>query len=386
MLATQNLTDISMPERTLCLTFDDGPGPHSAELGRLLARHGIRATFFVVGKFALERPQVLDELHALGHIIGNHTFEHPDMPFFVSAGGDVRDQIIRTNQLIQKYNHNTPTYVRATYGKWAPEVARELRSDLRSDYMHVGPVYWDVDGIDCWFWQQGKTVEETEDAYWQAIHAKGSGIVVMHDYTADMDTVAARNRTLALCERLVPRLLDAGFRFVGLDEIDDPQLTEPRADTFALKGQSGTFLRYGDGADSVLRFEGNSAKESSAQFRLERAAEGKVLLSTPDGRYLWVDAQRDATVRLGSRSELALLDLIPLADGEFMLRSQNGHHFAAESDKGGLLMANAPYLRQAWRFTYVPPRAATLKRKSVRARLAHLRRRALFVKSKLLHG
>ena len=116
MLATRNIDDIRLPDKTLCLTYDDGPGPQSAELGRFLAERGIRATFFVVGKFALERPGVLDELHEQGHIIGNHTFEHPDLPFYVSLEGDVRDQLIRTNVLIRKYNWNKLTYFRATYG------------------------------------------------------------------------------------------------------------------------------------------------------------------------------------------------------------------------------------------------------------------------------
>ena len=386
MLAPHNLFDIALPDRTLCLTFDDGPGPHSAAIGRLLAANGIRATFFVVGKFALERPEVLDELHAQGHLIGNHTFEHPDMPFFVSAGGDARDQIIRTNQLIQKYNHNKPTYLRATYGKWSPEVTRALRVDLRSDYMHVGPVHWDIDGIDCWYWQQGKSVPEAAQAYWEAIHAKGRGIVVMHDHAADMDTVARRTRTLALCEQLVPRLLASGYRFIGLDEIDDPQLTDPRHDTFALKGPGGVFLRHSDEAGAPLHWDGRSAREPTAQFRLERAAEGKVMLCTPGGHYLSVDAERDPTVRLASRSEHALMDMIPLAEGDFMLRCGNGHHLAGANEAGGRLLANAPYLRQAWRFTYAPPGSATLRRPSAGQRWAHARRRLLFIKSKLMHG
>ena len=89
MLAPLNITDIGLPPKTLCLTYDDGPGPDSAELGEFLAARGVRATFFVVGKFAGARPQVLDALHAHGHIIGNHSFEHPDMPYYVSIDGDV---------------------------------------------------------------------------------------------------------------------------------------------------------------------------------------------------------------------------------------------------------------------------------------------------------
>jgi len=79
MLAPRNIVDVDLPDKTLCLTYDDGPGPASAAIGRFLHGHGVRATFFVVGKFAVEHPEVLDELHAQGHIIGNHTKNHPDL-------------------------------------------------------------------------------------------------------------------------------------------------------------------------------------------------------------------------------------------------------------------------------------------------------------------
>ena len=386
MLATRNIDDIRLPDKTLCLTYDDGPGPQSAELGRFLAERGIRATFFVVGKFALERPGVLDELHAQGHIIGNHTFEHPDLPFYVSLEGDVRDQLIRTNVLIRKYNWNKLTYFRATYGKWSPEVAREVNADPRCNYMHVGPVYWDIDGVDCYFWQLGKSVEEAHAAYLEAIERKGRGIVVMHDGIADMDTVARSNKTLELTRRLIPKLQDAGYRFVGLDEIQDPQLTDALGDTFALQEQGGAFLRHESGVDSTLQWDGRAVQDAAAQFRLDYAALGKVMLRTTDGRYLRVDAQREDTVRLAATAdEHTLFDMIPLSEGRFMFRSGNGHYLAGEGRKGGgLLKASAPYMRQAWPIRVVPPRGAYLKPPSMARRLRQFRKQLMFVKSKLL--
>ena len=387
MLAPRNIDDIALPEKTLCLTYDDGPGPASAELGRFLADRGIRATFFVVGKFALTRPQVLDELHAQGHIIGNHTFEHPDLPYYVSVDGDVRDQLIRTNVLIEKYNRNKPVYFRATYGKWSPEVAREVNRDPRCSYMHVGPVFWDIDGVDCYFWQLGKSVEEAEAAYLEAIGRRRRGIVVMHDGVADMDTVALRSQTLELTRRLVPRLQDAGYNFVGLDEVDDPQLKDALGDTVAWRSPGGAFLKSGDVPDTRVAWSARSASEASAQFRIERGEDGKSMLRTPDGRYLRVDAARDDTVHLAAVADMhALFDMIPVSAGQFMLRSSNGNYVAAATAQGGPLKASAPYMRQAGCLDCVSPKGAYLKPLGLARRLALARKRLQFVKSKLLRG
>ncbi len=74
----------------------------------------------------------------------------------------------------------------------------------------------------------------------------------MHDGTADMDTVAAKSRTLELTLYLVPKLKALGYRFIGLDEIDDEQLKSPLLDTFGLKGHNGRFLQQTQGDDGTL--------------------------------------------------------------------------------------------------------------------------------------
>lgn len=387
MFALKNITDIDLPAKTLCLTYDDGPGADSAAIGRFLAARGVRATFFVVGKFAAERPEVLDALHADGHLIGNHTFEHPDLPYYVSLNGDVRDQIIRTNTLIRKYNQGKPIYFRATYGKWSPEVANELNVDIRSSFRHVGPIYWDIDGIDCHYWRLGKSMQEAADAYLAQILEKDRGIMVMHDGVADMDIVAAKSQTLALTMHLVPKLQEMGYRFVGLDEIDDPQLSAPQSDTFALKGQNGKFLKCADAGGTTLSWSGATGSEAGTQFVMEHEGEGKVRLRTADGRYLHADAETDDTVRLADDGGVfALFDHIPVRGAQIMLRSHNGNYLAAETKQGGLLKANAPFMRQAWSIGYVPGTRASLKPVSFAEKMQQFRRTLLFVKSKLLQS
>lgn len=387
MFALKSIENLDLAEKTLCLTYDDGPGAASAEIGRFLKERGVRATFFVVGKFAVERPEVLDQLHADGHIIGNHTFEHPDLPYYVSVNGDVRDQIIRTNTVIRKYNEGKPIYFRATYGKWSPEVARELNVDMRSSFRHVGPVYWDISGTDCHSWKLGKTVEEAAEIYMAEISGKGRGVVVMHDDTADMETVAAKSRTLELTRQLVPRLQALGYRFVGLDEIDDPQLTGPLADRFGLRGQNGKFLKATGAAGGELAWSGASVDDAGCQFVMEQKGRGKIAIRCAAGKYLRVNSELDETVRLDEPcDDYALFDNVPVSGAQLMLRSHSGNYLAAETKNGGALRANAPFMRQAWRIAYVPQSGAFLKPMTLSQRLSNARKAALFVKSKLLHA
>lgn len=387
MFALKNIDNIDLPHKTLCLTYDDGPGPASAEIGRFLKERGVRATFFVVGKFAAERPQALDQLHADGHIIGNHTFEHPDLPYYVSVNGDVRDQIIRTNTVIRKYNEGKPIYFRATYGKWSPEVAKELNVDMRSSFRHVGPVYWDISGTDCHSWKLGKSVEEAAEIYLAEIAGKERGVIVMHDDTADMENVASKSRTLELTRLLVPRLQSLGYTFVGLDEIDDPQLQAPLSDTFGLQGQNGKYLQAAGTATGELGWTGASVQAPRCQFAMEAKGRGKIAIRSAEGKYLRVDADADPTVRLGDIcDDFALFDNIPVSGAQLMLRAHNGNYLAAENPKGGLLQANAPFMRQAWRIGYMPRTGAYLKPVSLSQRFDSAKRAALFVKSKLLQS
>lgn len=59
------------------LTFDDGPTPEATPgVLEILGRYGIHATFFMVADNARRYPTLLDNVHAAGHIVGNHTTHH----------------------------------------------------------------------------------------------------------------------------------------------------------------------------------------------------------------------------------------------------------------------------------------------------------------------
>src|ERR1051326_7851680 len=64
----------------IALTFDDGPNdPYTLHLLDVLARHDVKATFFMIGHFVRERPQIARAVAEAGHVVGNHTDSHPNL-------------------------------------------------------------------------------------------------------------------------------------------------------------------------------------------------------------------------------------------------------------------------------------------------------------------
>src|SRR6516165_7654738 len=76
----RSLVGLPGGSRQLALTYDDGPNdPHTLRLLEVLGRHGVHATFFVIGRYVRERPDIVREVVNRGHVLGNHTFSHPNL-------------------------------------------------------------------------------------------------------------------------------------------------------------------------------------------------------------------------------------------------------------------------------------------------------------------
>src|ERR1035438_2526721 len=93
-----------LPPRTVALTFDDGPGPRTAELARLLRDQGVPGTFFVLGESIERHGHVLDTLRDCGHVIGLHGDRH--RPF--SSAEHAAGELSRCAERARAYLGETP--------------------------------------------------------------------------------------------------------------------------------------------------------------------------------------------------------------------------------------------------------------------------------------
>jgi peptidoglycan/xylan/chitin deacetylase (PgdA/CDA1 family) len=130
----------------VALTFDDGPSESTPALLALLREHNAKATFFVCGYNAARLPEILKAIVEDGHEIGNHTWSHPRLDFASSA--KMRDEIGRTQKLIEEITGSKPSLFRAPYGvRWfgLGAVQKEfgllgvMWTAIGLDWKHPGP-------------------------------------------------------------------------------------------------------------------------------------------------------------------------------------------------------------------------------------------------------
>jgi peptidoglycan/xylan/chitin deacetylase (PgdA/CDA1 family) len=98
-------------ERVVALSFDDGP--HRLRTPRVLDaldRHGVKATFFMMGRNVERHPDVAREVLRRGHEVGNHSYSHPKLIFMSPAR--VREEIERTDALLRSVGVTGEIYFR----------------------------------------------------------------------------------------------------------------------------------------------------------------------------------------------------------------------------------------------------------------------------------
>ncbi len=216
MFKAAPITGAGLPDRTLVLTYDDGPGPNTLPIAEYLRAKNITATFFVIGKHARQLPEVLIRVAGLGHRIGNHTESHRDLYELLKGGGDVVKEVRGAFALLDAIPR--PIAFRAPGGAWEDGVADALNHDVALAEAHVGPFHWDVEGRDWEEWRCSRSPAAVAERYLAETRAARRGIVLLHDSSADGPEAVATNRTYELTRALVPMLIADGFRFVPLDD------------------------------------------------------------------------------------------------------------------------------------------------------------------------
>jgi len=154
--------------RVVALTFDDAVHPMYAPLLLdVLRRGGTQATFFIIGRNAEAYPYFVRDLARGGHEIGNHTYHHVRLTNLPEAV--VRDEIQRTNTLIEDLTGRRTRYFRPPGGEYSPLVLTVAQS------LGMVTAFWTDDPGD--FNNPGGTVLETRTL----AHLRPGGIVLLHD-------------------------------------------------------------------------------------------------------------------------------------------------------------------------------------------------------------
>ena len=187
-------------EKTIALTFDDGPHPHKTEkILEVLKKYGIKATFFVIGENASLSPDVLKKVSDEGHEIGNHTYDHKSI--YKIKSEFLLESIKRCEQTIYDITGKRPSLFRPPEGYLNDNIAESM---YRAGY---DVILWRVDTYD---WK-GRSAEDIFKTVVSTV--KCGDIILMHDY------ISIPSNTAKALDMIIPALLDKGYKFVTVSEL-----------------------------------------------------------------------------------------------------------------------------------------------------------------------
>lgn len=198
---------IGLPKgtRRLALTYDDGPNdPYTSQLLDVLAKHGTKATFFLIGKYVKQRPDIVRRVVEAGHSVGNHTWNHPNLIFCSAA--ETRRQISETQKAIEEACGIRPTLFRPPFGGRRPgtfSVARELG---------LTPIMW---GVTCYDWSAISNESIERKAREQI---RGGDVILLHD-GGHKEFGTDRSHTVKATANLLREYSEQGYKFVSVPEM-----------------------------------------------------------------------------------------------------------------------------------------------------------------------
>jgi len=192
----------------LALTFDDGPNPAwTPQLLDVLAGYGVQATFFMVGKYGLQQPELVRRVVADGHLLGNHSWSHPNLA--VTAADKVDRELLRTRETLEQIAGVPIKYFRPPFGGRRPHVLRAAKQ------LGMTPVLWNAITTD---WSEPsadriaqrlmKTINGNERRGWATN-------LVLHD-GGHLEPEANRGPSVAAAGQLLARYAGT-HKFVRLD-------------------------------------------------------------------------------------------------------------------------------------------------------------------------
>ena len=191
--------------KQIALTFDDGPNdPHTLHLLDVLSKHNVRATFFMMGRYVKQRPDLALEVSRRGHMIGNHTFSHPYLTF--ESAARVREELTMCREAITAAAGEHSNLFRPPWGARRPAVFRVARQ------LGLEPVMWSVTGYD---WNAPPT-EYIEAKITSRI--RGGDVVLLHD-GGHKAFGADRANTVKAVDALITRYQREGYTFVTIPEM-----------------------------------------------------------------------------------------------------------------------------------------------------------------------
>ncbi len=202
MSSYQVINEVSVREKAVAFTFDDGPNPlYTPQVLEIFREVQGKATFFMIGTQIEKSLETAKAVHEQGHEIGNHTYTHPHLPELSSE--EVRRELQLTEELIRRVTGAKPKVYRPPYIDTSEEVAAITAGEF--GYPAIGAVNgaatdWEMPGVT-------HIVEKTRE------QVRPGSFLLFHDGFDD------RSQTIEAVRILAAELTAAGYRLVTVSEL-----------------------------------------------------------------------------------------------------------------------------------------------------------------------
>lgn len=209
-------TGLARGVKQLALTYDDGPNdPHTLRLLEVLARHNVNATFFLIGRYVQQRPDIVREIVKAGHVVGNHTFTHPLLIF--KSAARVRKELTDCRAAIEAAIGKHSNFFRPPFGGRRPGVLRIARE------LSLEPVMWNVTGFD-WQAPSAASIEKKVER-----QVRGGDVILLHD-GGHKQMGADRSQTVLATDHLISQYRSEGYEFLTIENMlrQDKAISEVR--------------------------------------------------------------------------------------------------------------------------------------------------------------
>ncbi len=190
-------------EKVMYLTFDAGyENGYTAKILDVLKKHQVPAAFFLVGNYIESDPQLVKRMVKEGHVVGNHTYTHPDMSA-ISTKEDFSNELGKMEDAYEKVTgEKMKRFYRPPQGKYSEE---NLKMAQQLGYKTI---FWSLAYVD-WYEDDQPTKEEAFDKLLPRIHP--GAIVLLH---------STSRTNVEILDELLTKWKDMGYSFKSIEDLE----------------------------------------------------------------------------------------------------------------------------------------------------------------------
>lgn len=190
-------------DKVIYLTFDAGfENGYTPNILDVLNKHDVKATFFLVGNYIEKEPELVKRMVEEGHIVGNHTFNHPDMSKIADMEAFKKEINSLEELFLETTGSEMPKYYRPPQGKFSEENLK-LANELG-----YKTIFWSLAYVD-WYVDKQPSHDEAFKKLIPRIHP--GAIVLLH---------STSKTNSEILDELLTKWKDEGYSFKSLDELN----------------------------------------------------------------------------------------------------------------------------------------------------------------------